>query len=437
MKSTKKRVLIITYYWPPNGGGGVQRWLKFAKYLPEFGWEPIVYTPENPEFVQFDESLNKDISTDITVLKNKIWEPYDAFRKLTGKNKKGFKQDQGIVFKDGKAGWKEKLAIWVRSNLMIPDPRKYWVTLSIKYLSQYLKDHPVDLIITTSPPHSLQLIGLGLKKRFNIPWIADFRDPWSNWDILREQFNLSKSSLSKHIRLEKQVLQNADLTLTVSKTWEEEFKELGALHTAAITNGYDQEDFENISFEKSNKFVIGHFGLINQYRNPKALWAALDQLIEENASFKSDFELNLTGVISSTVKEDIVRHKNLAKKTIFNPPVPHKEVLVAYKSCHLLLLLSNNSLNNNGHLPGKLFEYIGSKTPILGYTNKQSDCNQILRDLNHYTFQQESIIELKRLILSIYKPTNNENQDISIGSTFERKNLTQTLANTMNNLISL
>jgi len=206
-----KQVLIITYYWPPTGGGGVQRWLKFAKYLPEFGWKPVIYTPENPDFEIKDDSLLKDVDSVTVVLKQPIWEPFGLYRKLLGKTAT---QKQGVIEPSG-SSLLSRFSLWVRANLMIPDPRKFWIKPSINYLVKYLKKNPVDIIITTGPPHSMHMIGLGIKKKLDIPWIADFRDPWSDWDVL-DLLKISNTARRKHKTLEHQVFKHADKVLTVS-----------------------------------------------------------------------------------------------------------------------------------------------------------------------------------------------------------------------------
>ena len=220
----KKKVLIVTYYWPPSGGAGVQRWLKFVKYLRDFGWEPIVYTPENPEYPSEDYSLYKDIPEGVEVIKTPIWEPYNIYRNLFGK--KGQKINAGFISETKKSGWKERLSIWIRGNFLIPDPRLFWVKPSIKYLKEYLEHNPVEAIVTTGPPHSMHMIGLGLKKLHpDVPWIADFRDPWTNIDFYKE-LNLTYLADKRHHQLEKQVIQSADCVVVVSNDMVDEFSRL-------------------------------------------------------------------------------------------------------------------------------------------------------------------------------------------------------------------
>ena len=209
-----KKVLIITYYWPPSGGAGVQRWLKFVKYLRGFGWEPIVYTPENPEAPATDESLLKDIPDNLTVLRTRIWEPYSLYKNFIGQ-KKGETINAGFLSEKKKPGIAEKISVWIRGNWFIPDARKFWIKPSIIFLSQYLKNNPVHAVVSTGPPHSMHLIALGLKKQLHLPWLADFRDPWTNIDFY-DKLMLTKFSNEKHKRMELEVLKNADKVVVVS-----------------------------------------------------------------------------------------------------------------------------------------------------------------------------------------------------------------------------
>ncbi|HKI88004.1 MAG TPA: hypothetical protein VKA38_03185, partial [Draconibacterium sp.] len=178
-----KRVLIITYYWPPSGGGGVQRWLKFVKYLPSNGWKPVVAVPENPEYPVIDLSLQEDVPKEAEIIKLPIWEPYGIFKKITGR-KKEERVNTGLLFDEKKQTSIEKISLAIRGNFLIPDPRIFWVKPSIKRLKKLIPELNVEAIITTGPPHSVHLIGYRLNKIFGIPWIADLRDPWSNLDML-------------------------------------------------------------------------------------------------------------------------------------------------------------------------------------------------------------------------------------------------------------
>ncbi len=366
-----KKILIITYYWPPSGGGGVQRWLKFAKYLPHFGWEPIIYTPENPDFELKDDTLLKDVNPDLEVLKMPIWEPYQYFQKLN----KGKKMQQGLLASDSKPSLFTKIALFIRGNFFIPDPRKYWVKPSVSFLTNIIKDNSIDIVVTTGPPHSMHLIGLALKMKMDIKWVADFRDPWSRWDML-DQFMLTWLAKWKHKQLEKKVLKTADAILTVSTTWAQEFEQIHPRKYTVITNGYDKTDFDKqIAPSKNEKFVISHFGLINSFRNPAIFWEALSVIAS-----KRNIEVRLFGTIEPQIIKQVKGDAQLSKIVVFKRALPHDEVLQAYQQSDALLLLLNNSENADGHIPGKLFEYMASNRPIIALGPPSGDAATILKD---------------------------------------------------------
>ena len=219
----------------------MQRWVKFAKHLPSFGWQPVIYTPQNPEMPATDHSLEAEIPDIAEVLKTHISEPYSIYHKLAGKKAEGKGAGLNPINFQRKS-LKQRLALWIRSNFFVPDPRRSWVQPSVRYLRKYLKSHPVDAIITTGPPHSMHLIGLGLRKKLNTPWVADFRDPWTKMFYFKH-LGLGKSALKKHLALEQAVLDGADAVISVSPLVKEDFEAATTTPVHLITNGYDEDDF--------------------------------------------------------------------------------------------------------------------------------------------------------------------------------------------------
>jgi glycosyltransferase involved in cell wall biosynthesis len=370
---TKKKILLVTYYWPPNGGAGVQRWLKMSKYLVEQGFSVSVYTPENPEYSAYDESLIDDIHPDITVYKRPIWEPYSLYRKFVGGKSSN---STNYLNKGEKNGLLHRLSQWVRGSVFIPDPRAFWVNPSIRYLSKLVKKESFDVVISTGPPHSMHVIALGLKKKFNIPWIADFRDPWTFIDFY-DQLGLSKSADFKNRQLEQKVLVEADKIVTVSKSWGKGFEELANRSVDLIYNGYDHKDFEEVErIVVDTEFTIGYFGSMNLDRNPNKLWAALAE-IASKSDLKSKLKIKFFGSVNEEVFEtlklyglgDNVEHVNY---------VLHKQVVVEMKKVQMLLLVLNNTSNVSGIIPGKVYEYLASKRPILCIGNRKGDGAQVL-----------------------------------------------------------
>ena len=354
-----KKVLIITYYWPPAGGPGVQRWLKFVKYLPDFGIDPIVYCPENPSYPIIDSSLELDVNSNLTVLKIPIKEPYKWSRFFS--KSKTSKLSKGLISNQKKQSILEKLLLFIRGNFFIPDARVSWVRPSVSFLSNYISEHQIDTIITTGPPHSLHLIGLQLKQKHALKWVADFRDPWTQIGY-HKKLKLSSFAQKKHKKLEASVLQNADQLIVTSQKTKTLFSELTTTPILVLSNGFDFE-FPTDS-QLDSKFTLSHIGSLLEGRNPSVLWSVLSDLIEESEAFGAAFQLNLIGDVSSEVM-DTIQGYGLEKHTHNIGYVAHKELLKYQTKTQLLLLIEENSKETEHIIPGKLFEYMASKRPII------------------------------------------------------------------------
>ncbi|WOC50761.1 glycosyl transferase family 1 [Bergeyella porcorum] len=423
-----KKVLIITYYWPPAGGPGVQRWLKFSKYLPDFGWEPTVFIPENPSYPLLDESLMQEIPERVNTIKTKIWEPYQWAEKLIKKNKK-FKAGQFDVGKN--QSWKSKLSIWVRGNFFIPDARVFWVNPSIDFLKKHLSEHHYDALITTGPPHSLHLIGLGLKKHFpNLKWIADFRDPWTEISYY-QHLKLTKWADAKHRRLEQQIFSTSDITLATSYTDAENFRKKGA-NAVCITNGFDTENTANITPEIENQpyFTLAYIGVLEQLRNPEILWKTLEEMVREDETFAQDFQLKFVGRIDDTILAHI-HHSPLKDKVQNYGYLNHQEAFKEMQSSDMLLITNFPQESSRGIIPGKIFEYLATGNQILSFGSNGSDVETILKTTNagkHFTYSQKD--ELKQYLFQMYQlwKSGQLKSNTHNIQAFSRKNLTQQLA---------
>ena len=420
-----KKTLIITYYWPPAGGPGVQRWLKFVKYLPEFGIEPIVYCPENPNYPIMDESLVNEIPEHITILKQPINEPYGLASLFSkGKSKK---ISTGVIPKAKKQSLIEKAMLYVRGNYFIPDARKNWVEPSVKFLSNYIKEHQIENIITTGPPHSLHLIGFQLKEKLNIKWIADFRDPWTTIGYHKD-LKLTDASKAKHLDLENKVLNAADEIIVTSNHTKNEFQTKTKQPITVITNGYDSHSVR--VEEKDELFTLSHIGSLLSERNPLVLWETLSELIKENEDFSKSFKLQLIGVVSDDVIESI--HKNGLKNHLdVVGYVSHDEALKFQMKSQLLLLIEIDSEDTKAIIAGKVFEYLISETPILAIGPKDADVEQIIKSTNTGTyFNYNQKADLKSQLLSYFDNFQNKTLKVNaIGlEPYSRKALTEKLA---------
>lgn len=430
----KKKILIITYYWPPAGGPGVQRWLKFAKYLPEFGIEPIIYTPENPSYPIIDESLLNEISPDLKIVKTKIWEPYQFAEKLNPKSKQ---YKAGQFEKSEKQSFLTKLSVFIRGNFFIPDARQYWVEPSVKFLRKYLKENQIETIITTGPPHSLHLIGYKLKELYpEIKWLADFRDPWTQISY-HSELKLTSFAQKSHEILERKVLKNADCVIATSFTDAENYKKLGAGRVEVLTNGFEETDFsiENARHPElvegqNSKFKITYSGGLEFARNPLDIWKALDKLVQENEEFASEFELEFIGNLSQEV-ENSIDENNLSNYLIKKGYVSHKESIELIKNSDLLLLTNFPDEKSKGIIPGKIFEYMATGNPILAIGPSGGDVEKILEETesgSYFTHTQKD--KVKSFILSEYKKwkMNFIKNPSSKIYQYSRKSLTQRLS---------
>jgi glycosyltransferase involved in cell wall biosynthesis len=428
------KVLIITYYWPPCGGSSVLRWLKFTKYLRDFGWEPVIYTPANPEPQETDPLLTMEIPPGIEVITSTIYEPYTLYKWLTGKKK----QDHlGVsLMKDQKGGMIQRISLWLRSNLFIPDPRRLWVWPSVRKLSNYLRQNPVDIIVTTGPPHSMHLIGLGLHTRFRIKWVADFRDPWTNIDFYSD-LALTRFADRLHKKLEKKVLLKADHVITVSPGMTRDFRKLRSDNITTITNGFDEEPHDSTQ-PVGDRFTLLHLGSMPGSRNPLILWKALSGLVKENAIFASRLEIRLIGKQDVSVLDSISRHQ-LQNYVVHTQYVPHSQTYNLLTTASVLLLCINDTPNARGILTNKFFEYLSANRPILAIGPADGDASQILNETGAgRIFEYGEARGLQQYVLDLFELYSQHNLDLKNQhlENYSRRNLTRNLAELLNNTIA-
>ncbi|AIN71319.1 glycosyltransferase family 4 protein [Flavobacterium psychrophilum] len=420
-----KKVLIITYYWPPAGGPGVQRWLKFVKYLPDYNIQPIVYIPENPTYPIIDEGLISEVSEQAIILKNKIIEPYQLASVFSKKSTKGI--SSGIIPNQKKQSFIQKLLLLVRGNLFIPDARILWVKPSVKYLEKYISENNIDTIITSGPPHSLHLIGLKLKQNLNVKWFADFRDPWTTIGY-HSALKLSSYAEKKHKNLERKVLNTADTIIVTSKTTKTEFQAITTKPIEVITNGYDVENIPKQVLDE--KFTLAHIGSFLSDRNPIILWESLSELVAENEKFATLFQLKLIGKVSQEIL-DTIDGFNLNSYVNNLGYVSHKEAIEHQKKSQILLLIEIDSEDTKSIIPGKLFEYMVSERPIIGIGPKGSDFAEIITETNTGVFFIYNEKEkLKKQILSYFELYLTQKLTVSaVGlQQYSRKKLTEKLS---------
>ena len=397
-----KRVLIITYYWPPSGGSGVQRWLKMSKYLPENGWQPVIYTTEDAEYPIIDPSLEKDIAPETEVIRRPIIEPYTLYKKFLGIKKEDTIK-AGFASEKKKSGWKENLSVWIRGNCFIPDARCWWVKPSVKYLKNYLKEHPVDAIISTGPPHSMHLIAMKLKEDLGIPWIADFRDPWTEIDFY-DELHLTPWADRKQHKLEHEVLTKADKIVTIGWECAKGLGRLGNRNVKVIQNGFDWElDPNEEKTPLTNEFTLTHLGVVGPARNAPVLWQALQELKNEIDGFDKTLKIRFVGHVDQSVVQSL-DSRGLTENTEFIAHVPHNKVKQFQESSQVLLLLINDAPNAKGIVTGKLYEYLASLRPILAIGPEDGDAAKILAETNAgQTVSFDNKERMKEAIKDLYQ----------------------------------
>lgn len=402
MKSSKK-ILIITYYWPPSGGVGVQRWLNFTLQLQKRGWDLIVLTPENPQFEISDEKL-LDRVKDVKTVKIPIWEPFNLFHKLTG-NKDRKNVQQGLVLEKSKRSFKDKLMIWVRGNMLIPDPRVFWVKSASKKTIELIKEKGIETIITTGPPHSIHLIGRKVKRATGIKWLADFRDPWSKWDVL-EKLNTSDFVRGIHRRMERSIVKEADVVTTVTDSFAETLNgDVNIIH-----NGVSLDYVSNDQVAGSD-FTIGYFGLLNEMRNPSQLWQLLDQMCREDEVFEKRLKIRIGGIIAQPIKDEIQGLERLKHRVEFLGYLPHETVMQEYQKCNLLLLLQNKTNNSPWILPLKVFEYLAANRMILCLGDRKGEIGKLVsgKDVGD-VFSHTEIDLIRSFIMDVFENDRYPNQ---------------------------
>lgn len=399
-----KKLLIICYYWPPNAGIATHRWLHMSNYLAELNYEVNVMVPDQANYNNVDKELIKLVSPKVKVIKTKFRE----IRNLLARRKayKDSSKLDDIFFKDKNSlSLKERIMLWVRGNVFIPDARISWYFQSRKSVNQLIRDNNIDVLITSGTPHSVHLFGLYAKKKINVKWIADFRDPWTGIEY-HNHMMLNKRSEKKHKNLEKQVLSTADVVTTVSEQWANDFTQIGAKKTFVVLNGFEEKTFRGINFNPDDDFVICHTGTMRADRNPIILWDLLERFNSENKLIK----VHLYGNVAPEIVADVER-RNLQDQVKIFKSVPHRKILEIMQRATILLVLVNQDKGNSlGRIPAKIFEYIRSQRPLLLIGNPKGDAAKIVND------EKLGIVVNSEDLNTLYDEINLKYKDFTSGN---------------------
>lgn len=416
-----KKVLIVTYYWPPSGGAGVQRWLKFAKYLPEFGWEPIILTvdPVYAAYPVTDYSLVNDLPASLKVYSTPALDYFSIYKKDPTKiPSAGFANNTDKSFKG-------KILRFVRGNFFIPDPRKGWNKYAVKKACELIKAEGINHIITTSPPHSTQLIGLRLKKKFpDIKWIADLRDPWTDIYYYK-QFYPTVFSKAIDLKFEKSVLKNSDKIITVGTSLKVLFSsKVNGLEQKieVITNGYDQTDFTEAQLFNPARFTLTYVGTLSDIYPIEGLIPALKTM----HSSGKDFLLRFVGTVSEKTRR-MIEGEIPGKYLEFLPYAVHNEAIRFMTNSSLLILIIPLHQSSKSIITGKIFEYLASGKPVLCLGPVDGDAAEIISKCKAgRTFSYFDTANISKFVKSIdSRPVTSDKQAVQ---NFSRYNLTKHIA---------
>lgn len=434
-----KNLLVITYYFPPSGGPGVQRVLKHVKYLRQFGWNPIVFTVRDADYPAFDYSLMDEIPQDVKVIRSKIFEPYNFYRKLTGK-KPGEPVDVNIIKKEGaKLTIKEHIIEFIRGTFFIPDARIGWYFTSKTELNQIIKENKIDAIYSSSPPYTCSIIAKYAAKKLKVPWIAGFRDPWTDFIQAPPRWFLPKMIDKK---MEQQVFQTANFVevawLGIQKDALQKYPDLPSNKFIHIPNGFDSEDYPKITQIENKVFTLTYTGSMYGKRNPKALLEAIEILIKESKISQDDFELQFIGRFGEEVHQmmDHASFKKSIKKINY---IPHNESIKKLLESDALLLIVDESKESEEIVPGKVYEYLGTYKPLLVIAPEQGAVAELIREtgagLVAHQSNLQKIADNFYQLFSLWKAKNKiKTLNTEAIKKYERKESARKLAELLNGI---
>ena len=432
-----KSLLILTYYWPPAGGPGVQRWLKFVKYLEEFGWKPYILTVEDGTYSARDEELINEVPEGLTVYKTKSRDPFRIYNMLKGK--KDGSVSVALININKEKSFIDRLSMYIRSNFFIPDARKGWIPFACKEAISIIDKHNIDLLVTTGPPHSTHLSGLKIKKKTGIRWLADLRDPWTTvyYNDMLPRTNKTRRIDKKY---EDEVLKHANAVTVVSPGMKDEFSDRNN-NIHVVMNGFDLADMDHPVTEGINdgKFSLTYAGNFKPNQHIPEIWDGICELIAENKDFENDFRIRFIGNLDSSVPEYFTE-KGRQENIEIVSYVPHAEITRRMAESDLLLFVVPQSRNNKLIITGKLFEYLASGSPILSVGPVDGDAAKILLETGReemlaYQDKEKFKQHLLRLYLE-WKENNGElsQLDVSMLDKYSRRSSARSIAKIMDDI---
>ena len=429
-----KKVLIVTYYWPPAGGPGVQRFVKFAKYLPTFNWEPVILTTQDGSYHAMDSSLDKDLPDHVKVFRVRSWEPHALYNRLKGKKSKEVEEMMGNL-KSSKNVRYELISNWIRANLFVPDARRGWNIQAKRRAHQLVKAEQIDAVVTTGPPHSTHLIGLSLKRRLGLPWIADFRDPWTSI-MYNQLLKRTKWAEQWDKGLEHKVLKYCDALSVVGEGMQAEFS-TGHNQVEILYNGFDDADFIGDTPRRMSKFQMSYVGNFKVLQNYPPFWNALGKALQTNKISTDQFEFNFVGNVNEHAQKSIMESE-IAPYVVYSGYKNHDQAVEIMKQSDLLFFINSQIPDNYKYISGKIFEYLATQNPILAIGPKNGNVDNILKRCQYPgIFDYEELDQIVNFFLDIYRSWSTSEKEIRWGDRekihqFTRKFQTKKLVDLLN-----
>ncbi|MFZ1081948.1 MAG: glycosyltransferase [Candidatus Kryptoniota bacterium] len=440
-----KKVLIVSYYFPPSGGPGVQRVLKFVKYLPQFGFEPVVLTVADADFPAVDESLLQSIPKDIKVIRTKIFEPYNLYRRFTGKQA-GAAVDVENIPSGKKKGLSESLAEIIRSTFFIPDARIGWLPYAVSAATSIMEQEKVDIIYSSSPPYTTAMIAKKLKKKTGKPWVMGLRDPWTDFISAPKRWFLpaaidrSMEENSVHVADAVEIAWEG-----IGKDLKKKYGTIDPLKIVHIPNGYDSEDYPAVSQPKDMRLRMAYTGSLYGKRNPQTLLDAMKELREAGKISADNLNIIFAGRFGAEVRE-MFADPRLTGMIEVKDYLPHEESIKLLLQSNLLVLIVDRSELSNEIVPGKVFEYIGARKPIIAFAPEGAVAEIIRKTGTGIVVPQDDVAKAKSVILSFYKnsistqPSSTSSKEFfnpkeDAIKEFERKEATKKLSSLFTEII--
>lgn len=403
MEGKNKKVIVVTYYWPPAGGIGVLRCLKLAKYLARQGWEPVIFTSSEAAYQFLDPKNNEEVPEGTEVIRIGAFSPIEAFKAFSGRKKEEPLIDI-MATPAQKNRWLDDIGLWIRGNFFIPDARAFWIRPAVRRIREWLRHNHADAIFSDGPPHTNTVVAQRIAEEFNLPWVADFQDPWTQVDYY-EHLKMGRRADRIHRRMEQEVFRRADAITIASPTWASDLEDIGARHVEVLYYGYDEADFEGFETQTRNHLTIFHGGLLGNDRYPAPMVEALRTLKEGGEVGMQGLEIRLAGGVSSDVVSRI-KDAGLEKELKLLGMVSRADVIDEISKAGILLLPINIAPNCKGRVPGKLFELMRSGKPILALGPVDGDVAQLLRQTGTgETFDYEDAAGVQSFLMRYFSGT--------------------------------